>query len=170
MKAARPGFLAVAGRELNWIWRDRTAFLIVVILPLMAATILASTFSEPVIRRLRVAVVDQDRTQTSMAYAQAIDAAPGVVVAERFDDLSSAMHAVRSGDAIAVVLLPEHLERDALAGRRPQIVTFYNEQLYTAGNLASSSLRSALGAVTAKLASGGRRLPGRVSRSSSAMR
>ena len=36
-----------------------------------------ATFSEPVIRRLRVAVVDQDRTQTSMTYVQAVDAAPG---------------------------------------------------------------------------------------------
>ena len=100
-------------------------------------------------------MVDQDRTQISMAYAQAVDASPGVAVAERFDDLSSAMHAIRSGDAMAAVLLPEHLERDSLAGRRPQIVVFYNEQLYTAGNLAASSLRSALGAVTAKLASAG---------------
>jgi ABC-2 type transport system permease protein len=154
-RAAKPGFLAVAGRELRWIWQDRAAFLLVFIIPLLAASILAATFSEPVIRRMRVAIVDQDRTQTSMAYVQGVDAAPGVAVAERFDDLSSAMHAVRSGEVIAVVFIPEHLERDALAGRRPQIVVFYNEQLFTAGNLVSSSLRSALGAVTAKLPTSG---------------
>src|SRR5580704_3611028 len=149
---SRPtGFLAVAGRELKWIWQDRAAFLLVFIIPLLAASILAATFSEPVIRRMRVAIVDEDRTQTSMAFVQGVDAAPGVAVAERFDDLSSAMHAVRSGDVIAVVFIPEHLERDALAGRQPRIVVFYNEQLFTAGNLVSSSLRSALGAVTAKL-------------------
>ena len=149
------GFLAVAERELRWIFADRAAFLLVFIIPLLAASILAATFSEPVIRRMRVAIVDQDRTQTSMAYVQGVDAAPGVAVALRFDDLSSAMHAVRSGDAIAAVFLPEHLERDSLAGRRPQIVVFYNEQLFTAGNLVSSSLRSALGAVTARLPSSG---------------
>jgi ABC-2 type transport system permease protein len=154
-RAARPGFLAVAGRELRWIWQDRAAFLLVFIIPLLAASILAATFSEPVIRRMRVAIVDEDRTQTSMAYVQGVDAAPGVAVADRFDDLASAMHAVRSGDVIAVVLIPEHLERDTLAGRRPQIVVFYNEQLFTAGNLVSSSLRSALGAVTAKLPTSG---------------
>jgi ABC-2 type transport system permease protein len=149
---SRPiGFLAVAGRELRWIWGDRAAFLLVLIIPLLAASFLAGTFSEPVIRRMSVAIVDEDRTQTSMAYVQGVEAAPGVSVAERFDDLSSAMHAVRSGAAIAVVFLPEHLERDALAGRQPQIVVFYNEQLFTAGNLVSSSLRSALGAVTAIL-------------------
>src|SRR5580704_16532539 len=153
---SRPtGFLAVAGRELRWIWQDRAAFLLVFIIPLLAASFLAATFSQPVIRRMSVAIVDEDRTQTSMAYVQGVDAAPGVSVAERFDDLSSAMHAVRSGDVIAVVFIPEHLERDALAGRRPQIVVFYNEQLFTAGNLASSSLRSALDAVTARLPGGG---------------
>jgi ABC-2 type transport system permease protein len=145
------GFLAVAGRELQWIWSDRAAFLLVLIIPLLAASILAATFSEPVIRRMSVAIVDADRTQTSMAYVQSVEAAPGVSVAERFDDLSSAMHAVRSGKVIAVVFLPEHLERDAFAGRRPQIVVFYNEQLFTAGNLVSSSLRSALSDVSAKL-------------------
>jgi hypothetical protein len=62
--AATPGFLAVAGRELRWIWQDRAAFLLVFIIPLLAASISAPTFSEPVIRRMRAAIVDQDRTQT----------------------------------------------------------------------------------------------------------
>ena len=88
-----------------------------------------------------------------MAYVQGVDAAPGVAVAERFDDLSSAMHAVRSGDVIAVVFLPEHLERDALAGRRPQIVVFYNRQYFTPGNNANSALTSAISSATAGLPS-----------------
>ena len=39
----RTGFLAVAGRELRWIWGDRAAFLLVFIIPLLAASFLAGT-------------------------------------------------------------------------------------------------------------------------------
>ena len=38
------------------------------------------------------------------------------------------MQAVRSGDAIAAVYIPENFERDLLARKRPQVVSLYNRQ------------------------------------------
>ena len=70
---ARSGFLAVASREVLWIWRDRTALFLVVGIPLIAFTLLAATFSNAVIRHLHVAVVDLDHSQTSMSFVQAIE-------------------------------------------------------------------------------------------------
>ena len=61
-------------------------------------------------------------------------------VAERSSDLNGAMHAIRSGEALAAVYIPENLDRDLLAGRRPQVVIFFNKQFFTPGNVASSSL------------------------------
>jgi ABC-2 type transport system permease protein len=147
----RPGFLAVAFREVAWIRRDRVARLMVLTIPLIAFALLAATFSNAVIRQLRVDVVDQDRTPTSMTLVQAIDAAPGVTVARRSSDLSGAMHAIRSGEAIAAAYIPRDFERDLMAGRRPQIAIFYNKQLFTPGNIASSALQAAVSAAVADL-------------------
>jgi len=106
-------------REALWIWRDRVALALVIGVPLFAVALLSLTFSNAVIRDLRVDVVDQDKTQTSMTYVQALNSAPGVNVARRSTDLSEAMHAIRSGAALAAVYLRRDLERDIAAGKRP---------------------------------------------------
>jgi len=152
--ARRFGIVDVAVREVVWLWRDKVALLLVVGIPLIAFAILAATFSNAVIRDLRVDVVDQDRSRTSETFVQAISSAPGVNVARRSSDLNGAMHAVRSGEAIAAVYIPENLERDITGGRRPQVVIFFNKQFFTPGNVASSSLQAAVSAAVADLQAG----------------
>src|SRR3954451_15790424 len=144
-----PGILRVAMREVNWMWRDKVAIILVIVIPLLAFSLLATTFSNAVIRDLRVDVVDQDRSQTSMSYVQAINSAPGVSVAGRSVDLTGAMHAIRSGGAIAAVYIPRNFERDLLGGKRPQIVIFHNKQYFTPGNIASGALQAAISAAPA---------------------
>jgi ABC-2 type transport system permease protein len=149
--AGPPGLLRVAAREVAWIWQDRVALILVVVVPLVAFAILAVTFSNAVIRNLSVDVVDQDRSQTSTTFVQAIQAAPAVDVTLRSTDLNGAMHSVRSGAALAAAYIPRDFERDILAGRRPQIVIFFNKQYFTPGNAASAGLQSAIAAAAAAL-------------------
>ncbi|ULJ75841.1 ABC transporter permease [Rhizobium gallicum] len=150
----RFGIVDIAVREVIWIWRDKVALLLVVGIPLIAFSILVAIFNNAVIRDLRVDVVDQDRSNTSETFVQAISSAPGVNVARRSSDLNGAMHAVRSGEAIAAVYIPENLERDITKGRRPQAVIFFNKQFFTPGNVASSSLQAAISAAVADLPAG----------------
>jgi ABC-2 type transport system permease protein len=147
----KPGLLLVATRELRWMQRDGVALILVLLVPVLAFAILTLTFSNAVIRNLRVAIVDADRSATSLVYVQSIASAPGVTVAERSSDMTSAMQAVRSGEAIAVVYIPENFERDLLARKRPQVVSLYNRQYLTPGNNAASSISSAISAATAAL-------------------
>ena len=122
--------------------RDGVALVLAVLVPVIAFAILTLTFSNAVIRNLRVAIVDADRSATSLIYVQSIASAPGVTVAERSSDMRSAMEAIRSGDAIAAVYIPENFERDLLARKRPQVVSLYNRQYFTPGNNAASSIRA----------------------------
>ena len=121
------------------------------LVPVLAFAILTLTFSNAVVRNLRVAIVDADRSATSLVYVQSIASAPGVTVAERSSDMKSAMQAVRAGDAIAAVYIPENFERDLLARKRPQVVSLYNRQYYTPGNNAASAISNAISAATAAL-------------------
>ena len=102
-------------------------------------------------RNLRVSVVDADRSATSLTYVQSIASAPGVSVAQRSGDMTSAMHAIRSGDAIAAVYIPENFERDLIDRKRPQMVVLYNRQYFSPGNSASAAISSAVSAATATL-------------------
>jgi ABC-2 type transport system permease protein len=147
----RVGVVAVAAREVGWIRRDPVALLLTLVAPLVAFALLAGTFSNSVIRQLHIDVVDVDRSATSNALIQAIDAAPGVTVALRSTDLTSALHTIRSGQAIAAVYIPENFERDFLSNRRPQVVNFYNRQFFTPGNIAASGVQAAVSAAVATL-------------------
>jgi ABC-2 type transport system permease protein len=148
---AQPGILLVATRELRWMLRDRLALFLAIGVPIIAFAILAATFSNAVIRNLRVSVVDSDRSPTSLIYVQAVASAPGVSVAERSGDMTSAMHTIRSGDAIAAIYIPQNFEHDLVARQRPQIVVLYNRQYFTPGNSASAAISNAIAAATATL-------------------
>jgi ABC-2 type transport system permease protein len=140
----KPGFLLVARRELRWLRHDRAALILIFGVPLFAFAVLAAVFSHPVIRDLGVVVVDADRSETSRAFAEEVAASSGLSIVERAGDLASAARAIRSGEAIGAVYVPADFERDLKAGRRPQVVGFYNQQFLTAAGIASSGLSDSL--------------------------
>src|SRR5271169_2586116 len=119
MKRPKPGFFLVATREWRWLTHDRAALILMLGVPLFAFAVLTAVFSHPVIRGLGVAVVDEDRSETSRAFADEVAASSGLSIVERAGDLASAARAIRSGDAIGAVYLPPDFERDLKAGRRP---------------------------------------------------
>ena len=91
--------------------------------PLFAFVVLTAVFSHPVIRGLGVAVVDEDRSETSRAFIEQVAASASLRIVPRNGDLASAARAIRSGDAIAAVYIPADFERDpqgsaTSAGRR----------------------------------------------------
>jgi ABC-2 type transport system permease protein len=142
----KPGFFLVASREWRWLRHDRAALILIFGVPLFAFVALTAVFSHPVIRGLGVTVVDEDRSETSRAFAEQVAASPSLSIVERGGDLASAARAIRSGDAIAAVYIPANFERDLKAERRPQIVAFYNQQYLTAAGVASSGLSDSLSA------------------------
>src|SRR5271169_6085237 len=144
MKRPKPGFFLVAAREWRWLTHDRAALILMFGVPLFAFVVLTAVFSHPVIRGLGVAVVDEDRSETSRAFIEQVAASPSLRIAPRSGDLASAARAIRSGDAIAAVYIPADFERDLKAERRPQVVAFYNQQFLTAAGVASSGLSDSL--------------------------
>jgi len=142
----KPGFLLVVRREWRWLRRDRTAWILILGVPLFAFFVLTAVFSHPVIRDLGVVFVDSDRSETSRAFAEQVAASSSLSIVERSGDLASAARAIRAGDAIGAVYIPADFERDLKAGRRPQVVAFYNQQFLTAAGVASSGLSDSLSA------------------------
>src|SRR6516225_7682421 len=155
----KPGFWLVARREWRWILRHHIALILIFGVPLFAFAVLTGVFSHPVIRGLGVVVVDADRSDTSRAFVEQVAASPNLSIVERAGDLASAARAIRGGDAIAAVYVPADFERDLKAGRRPQVVAFYNQQFLTAAGIASSGLSDSLASAVDGAASAARGAP-----------
>src|SRR3984885_7284118 len=158
----KPGFLLVARREWRWLRRDRTAWILILGVPLFAFFVLTAVFSHPVIRDLGVVFVDSDRSETSRAFAEQVAASSSLSIVERSGDLASAARAIRAGDAIGAVYIPPDFERDLKAGRRPQVAAFYNQQFLTAAGIASQGLSDALNAANARAVANVAPTPSRV--------
>src|SRR5436190_19440754 len=92
-------------------------------------------------------------------FVEPVAASPSLGIVERPGDLASAARAIRSGEAIAAVYIAANFERDLKAGRRPQVVAFYNQQFLTAAGVASSGLSDSLSAAVEKAASAARGAP-----------
>src|SRR6201993_1300562 len=98
---ANPGFWRVAKREVQWLVHDRVALILIFGVPLFAFVVLTTVFSHPVIRGLGVAVVDEDRSDSSRALVEYVAASPSLQIVGRSGTLSSAVHDIRSGKAIS---------------------------------------------------------------------
>jgi ABC-2 type transport system permease protein len=142
--ARKRGFWLVVRREWRWLLHDRLAPILIFGVPLFAFAVLTAVFSHPVIRELGVVVVDADRSDTSRIFVEQVAASPNLDIVERSGDLASAASAIRAGKAIAAVYIPADFERDLKAGRRPQVVAFYNQQFLTAAGIALSGLSDSL--------------------------
>lgn len=150
-KRAHPaaGFRRVLLAELRQIGARPGLMFMLAPFPLLLFVLLAAVFQLGLPRDLPIAVVDQDRSTLSRQMVRIVDATPEVAVAHEEATLSEGRQRLLSGEAYAVVLIPPRTERDALAGRRPEVVLFYNNQYMTPGSLVARSVGGALGTVAA---------------------
>ncbi|WP_328824575.1 cyclic nucleotide-binding domain-containing protein [Mesorhizobium neociceri] len=104
-----------------------------------------------IVRDGLIEVVDRDRSAASRSFVDAICSASRIKATMRSCELCEAEAAVRSGEAVAAVYIPENLERDIVRGRLPHVTVFFNKQFFTARKMTSSPIRAAVSAATADL-------------------
>jgi ABC-2 type transport system permease protein len=148
-RAIRPGFWLVFWREVGWLWRRPFLLGLTTIVPLAQIAFLAVIFSAGLATRLPIGVLDLDGSDLSRTIIRTVDATPDTAVAERVSDLAEGRGLILSGKIHGLLLLPRDLQRDVFAGRRPEVVFFYNTQTLTIGNLTVRGINAAVPAVAA---------------------
>jgi ABC-2 type transport system permease protein len=131
----RPGFWLVFWRELGWLRRRPSLLVLATIAPLGLMALLTTIFSAGLPTRLPIGVLDLDGSDLSRSIIRIVDATPDVAVSARVGELAAGRTMILSGQIHGLLMLPRNLERDVLAGRRPEVVFFYNAQTLTTGNL-----------------------------------
>jgi ABC-2 type transport system permease protein len=140
----RPGFWLVFWREVDWLWRRPFLLALTTIVPLAQMAFLAAIFSAGLATRLPIGVLDLDGSDLSRTIVRMVDATPDSAVAVRVGDLAEGRSMILSGKIHGLLMLPLNLQRDVFAGRRPEVVFFYNTQTLTTGNLAVRGVSAAL--------------------------
>src|SRR5712671_2806931 len=140
----RPGFWLVFWRELTWLRRRPFLLALTTIAPLSLMALLTIVFSAGLATRLPIAVLDLDSSDLSRSIIRMVDATPDTAVAVRAGELAEGRGMILSGKVHGLLMLPQNLERDVFAGRRPEVVFFYNTQTLTTGNLAVRGINAAL--------------------------
>jgi ABC-2 type transport system permease protein len=145
----RPGFSLVFWREVGWLRRRPFLLALASGVPLALMALLAAIFSAGLATRLPIGVLDLDSSDLSRTIVRMVDATPDTAVAVRVGDLAEGRALILSGKIHGLLMLPLNLQRDVFAGRRPELVFFYNTQTLTTGNLTVRGVNAAVPAAAA---------------------
>ncbi len=153
------------GREWRLLWQDPFGRALASWLPLLLMGILCWVFSAGLARDLKVGLVDLDQSVLSRQLAYSLDASAGLKVARQFDSIAEGANALRGGDIYALVVLPDHLERDARQGTQPRVTVFNNGQFILIAKLVNSALAQVVGTLNGQVGvltamADGKALPG----------
>jgi ABC-2 type transport system permease protein len=136
------------------------AFILLVLGPLAYGIYYPQPYLNQILRKIPIAVVDNDLSEPSGRIVQTLDASGAVSVAVRGDTLADAHAAVDRGEAFAVVGIPPGTERDVLKGLTVHIPIYADATYMFIFRTTGSGIATAIGTVSSELAAGGARTDG----------
>ena len=144
-----PGVLCAARREAERLVSSRYALVLLVVLPLAGIALVAAIFWKRLPSDLPVAVVDADRSVLSRRLVRMLDATKSMRATGPFATPAEALDEVLSGRAYAVLMIPEHLERDVKRGSAPKVGLHYNALTMIPGSILKRDVKSVVGTLSA---------------------
>ncbi len=136
--------LSVIKWELKQVAQRRSLCILVFVYPALIILSFLSMYNAGIVTRLPIAVIDQDVSTTSRSLIQQVAASPQLLVAQRYQDLTHAKQALLHGEIYAVLFIQPDFEKNILANRQPEVITFYNNQYMTAGSTIYRAMSNAL--------------------------
>jgi ABC-2 type transport system permease protein len=145
-------------------WRrvlgTRSAFSLLFLAPLIYGIYYPQPYLNQILRKLPIAVVDNDLSDLSRQMVETLDASGALSVAVRARTLAEARTAIDRGKAFAVVEIPPDTERDVLKGITAHIPIYADATYLFVFRSTASGVATAIGALTSELVSRGARADG----------
>src|SRR5882724_11355568 len=138
----------------------RAPFFIFVIAPLIYGVFYPQPYLGQILRKIPIAVVDNDQSDLSRSIVQTLDASGAVSVARRANTLAEAHAMLDRGEAFAVVGIPPGTERDVLKGTAVHIPIYADATYLFVFRTTNSGMATAINTLSAELAAGGARTDG----------
>jgi ABC-2 type transport system permease protein len=145
-------------------WRrvltTRSAFSVLFLAPLIYGIYYPQPYLNQILRKLPIAVVDNDLSDLSRQIVETLDASGALSVTVRARTLVEARAAIDRGKAFAAVEIPVDTERDVLKGITAHIPIFADATYLFIFRSTASGVATAIGTLTSELVSRGARSDG----------
>jgi ABC-2 type transport system permease protein len=145
-------------------WRrvlgTRSAFGLLFLAPLIYGIYYPQPYLNQILRKLPIAVVDNDLSDLSRQIVETLDASGALSVVVRARTLAEAHTAIDRGQAFAAVEIPPNTERDVLKGITAHIPVYADATYLFIFRSTASGVATAIGALTSELVSRGARSDG----------
>jgi ABC-2 type transport system permease protein len=145
-------------------WRrvlgTRSAFTLLLLAPLIYGIYYPQPYLNQILRKLPIAVVDNDLSDLSRQIVETLDASGALSVAVRARTLTEARTAIDRREAFAAVEIPANTERDVLKGLTAHIPIYADATYLFIFRSTASGVATAVGALTSELVSRGARSDG----------
>ena len=158
--AAPPGIGGAFAAEWRRVLRTRGAFILLVLAPLVYGFYYPQPYLNQILRKIPIAVVDNDLSELSRGIVQTLDASGAVKVAIRTDTLAEARAALDRSEAFAVVGIPPETERDVLKGTTVHLPVYADATYFFLFRTMGSGITVAISTLSSELAAGGARTDG----------
>jgi ABC-2 type transport system permease protein len=136
------------------------AFILLVMAPLVYGIYYPQPYLNQILRKIPIAVVDNDLSELSRRVVETLDASGAVKVAVRANTLPQARAAVDRGEAFAVVGIPPGTERDVLKGTTVHVPIYADATYLFIYRTMASGISVAIRTLSSELATGGARTDG----------
>lgn len=129
------GLLNVIRREIRRLCSRPIYLTGMVVVPVVMAFFFVGMLDSGLPLKVPAGVVDLDHSQMSRRLTRSLDAMELIDVVDAPMGYHEAMEAVQSGEIMGFFMIPEDFERDAVAGRDPQLTYYFNLSIYVPGSL-----------------------------------
>jgi ABC-2 type transport system permease protein len=154
--AAR-GIAGTFAAEWRRVLTTRAAFSLLVLGPVLYGIYYPQPYLTQILRKIPIAVVDNDLSDLSRRIVETIDSSGAVSVAVRARTLEEARAALDRQEAFAVVGIPPDTERDALKGAMVHVPVYADATYMFIFRSVASGIATAVDTVSTELAGGGAR-------------
>jgi ABC-2 type transport system permease protein len=138
----------------------RSAFSVLFLAPLVYGIYYPQPYLNQILRKLPIAVVDNDLSDLSRQIVETLDGSGALSVAVRARTLAEARAAIDRGKAFAAVEIPPGTQRDVLKGITAHIPVYADATYLFIFRSTASGVATAIGALTSELVSRGARSDG----------
>jgi len=155
-----PGVGGAFAGEWRRVLGTRGAFILLVVAPLVYGLYYPQPYLNQILRKIPIAVVDNDLSELSRGIVSTLDASGAVNVAVRAETLAEARSAVDRGEAFAVVGIPPGTQRDILKGTTVHVPVYADATYLFIFRTMASGIAVAISTLSSELAAGGARTDG----------
>jgi ABC-2 type transport system permease protein len=144
----------VVAREFRRIFELRAAFSALILAVSIYAVLYPQPYVNEVLRKVPIAVVDQDGTQTSRDFGRLVDATSDVAVVYRPLDLPTAERKVFSRDIEGILVIPQYFERELFHGRQSPVALYADASYFLVFQRISGAISAVAQAVGTEVEAG----------------